>query len=125
MYILVYLNNSSEPNSFMVKLSAISLLVMFLVVGGMSSLLINNHDDMYTEKQLARVSAIRHMLNENLAAKYEDLAFVCVVPGSSPDAQGLIYQAIPLSASKNHCDCGANRVIAGDRKSSRNGRCNI
>ncbi len=65
VYIVVYINNTPEENTFMIKLTGLSLVTIFLVIGGMSTIVMSNYDTAYTEIRTAqRCYIIDHIDND-------------------------------------------------------------
>ena len=78
MYIVVYINNSTEANTFMIKFTGISMVTIFLVIGGMSSLVMSNYDSTYSEIRKAQLSYIGDYVDAENADFPEEVEFIII-----------------------------------------------
>lgn len=76
MYVVVYVNNSPETSTFMAKLVGISLVTVFLVIGGMSNVVMIHHDTTYTDVRKAQLPYIGELIARKGTDFPDDLRFI-------------------------------------------------
>jgi class 3 adenylate cyclase len=81
IFIVVYINSSSEPSTFMVKLVGISLGALLTVIGFGSSIAMVVKDDAYEKQHLIEVGQCkRAVLQADLSTLPEDVQYILVHP---------------------------------------------
>jgi len=79
IFIIVYINNSSEPSTFMVKLVGISLGALLVALGLGASIAMMIKDDAYEKKHLIEVrECMRAVSQKDLSGLPEDIAYLLV-----------------------------------------------
>jgi tetratricopeptide (TPR) repeat protein/HAMP domain-containing protein len=68
--IIIYINNSPEPTTFMVKLVGVSLVTVLLVLGFVGNLTLSLSEEDYDNQKRAQVIGSKHSILER---KYDDL----------------------------------------------------
>ncbi len=76
LYVVVYINNSPKANTLIIKLTAISMVVIFLVLGGMSNLVMSIHNSTYTETRKTQLSYISQLIGNQDAVFPKEIKFI-------------------------------------------------
>jgi class 3 adenylate cyclase/HAMP domain-containing protein len=99
LFIIVYINSSSEPSTFMVKLIGISLGALLLAVGIGSSITILIKDKAYEEKHLIEaVQAVKSASRNEMTDLPQDIAYILAIPikdGLPTSTGDIIYARDP------------------------------
>ncbi len=99
LFIIVYINSSSEPSTFMVKLIGISLGALLLAIGIGSSITILIKDNAYEEKHLMEaMQAVKSASRNEMADIPQDITYILATPtkkGSLSSTEDIIYARDP------------------------------
>jgi len=78
IYAVIYINNSPQPSSFMVKIVGVSLLAVLLVLSLVSRITFQNHERSFYQSRAAEIQSVRGILSTgdftNLSSTVEYLA---------------------------------------------------
>lgn len=88
LFIVLYINNSSEPSTFLIKLIGISLGTTLIIFGLLSNIALMIRDEEYDKKRLIEVSQCKKALSEkNLSHIPANVAYLLSRPlGEGPDS---------------------------------------
>ena len=79
IFVIVYINASAEPSTFMIKLIGISLGTTLIVLGLASNVALLAKDDDYNSKRLAEVDQVKRAVLENdLSALPEKVIYILI-----------------------------------------------
>ncbi len=111
IFIVVYINSSSEPSTFMVKLVGISLGALLTVIGFGSSIAMVVRDDAYENQHLIEVGQCkRAVLQNDLSTLPEDVEYILLHPNGGRQLQKnfeKIYARDPDFVAPRKTDEGA------------------
>lgn len=88
LFIILYINNSSEPSTFLIKLIGISLGTILIIFGLVSNIALMIRDEEYDKKRLIEVKQCQKAVSDkNLLEIPENVAYLLSRPlGEGPDS---------------------------------------
>ena len=109
-YMIIYVNNSPQPTTFMVKLVGISLVTLLLIINLTSRLSFDANEKVYETNRTQDIQAIKHALSVNDLKKIpENVSYLAVRPNDKLFSNS--YRVI----LKRNQDVTENFLVEGDK----------
>lgn len=89
LFIVLYINNSSEPSSFMIKLVGVSLGIILIALGITSNIALKIRDEAYNKKRLMEVEQFKKSIaNKRPYTFPDDTSYILLLPERENETSG-------------------------------------